>query len=58
VHAYWPSQHCQRRLQRNSGILNGNSYRNLINPFEPVSFSDDQVESMHLAALGGAAPGS
>jgi trimethylamine--corrinoid protein Co-methyltransferase len=28
-------------------------YRNLVNPFEPVRlFSDDQVESMHLAALG------
>ena len=27
-------------------------YRNLVNPFEPVRiFSDDQVESMHLAAL-------
>jgi trimethylamine--corrinoid protein Co-methyltransferase len=28
-------------------------YRNLVNPFEPVRiFSDDQVESMHLGALG------
>jgi trimethylamine--corrinoid protein Co-methyltransferase len=28
-------------------------YRNLVNPFEPVRiFSDDQVESMHTAALG------
>src|SRR6201993_3051443 len=28
-------------------------YRNLRNPFEPVRiFSDDQIESMHLAALG------
>ena len=28
-------------------------YRNLVNPFVPVRiFSDDQVESMHLAALG------
>src|SRR5579864_9774656 len=28
-------------------------YRNLVNPFEPVRiFSDDQVESIHLAALG------
>jgi trimethylamine--corrinoid protein Co-methyltransferase len=28
-------------------------YRNLLNPFEPVRiFSDDQVESMHAAALG------
>src|SRR2546421_10754038 len=28
-------------------------YRNLVNPFEPVRiFSDDQVENMHLAALG------
>jgi trimethylamine---corrinoid protein Co-methyltransferase len=28
-------------------------YRDLVNPFEPVRiFSDDQVESMHLAALG------
>src|ERR1700682_575204 len=28
-------------------------YRNLVNPFEPVRiFSDDQVESMHAAALG------
>src|ERR1700730_18964337 len=27
-------------------------YRTLVNPFEPVRiFSDDQVESMHLAAL-------
>ena len=28
-------------------------YRHLVNPFEPVRlFSDDQIESMHLAALG------
>src|SRR5256885_16854828 len=28
-------------------------YRNLANPFAPVRiFSDDQVENMHLAALG------
>jgi trimethylamine---corrinoid protein Co-methyltransferase len=28
-------------------------YRNLLNPFEPVRlFSDDQIESMHQAALG------
>ncbi|HEX4647433.1 MAG TPA: trimethylamine methyltransferase family protein [Steroidobacteraceae bacterium] len=28
-------------------------YRNLVNPFEPVRiFSDDQVEYMHIAALG------
>jgi len=28
-------------------------YRNLINPFAPVRiFSDDHIESMHLAALG------
>src|SRR5438309_9839598 len=28
-------------------------YRNLANPFAPVRiFSDDQVEKMHLAALG------
>src|SRR5580700_4755445 len=28
-------------------------YRQLLNPFEPVRlFSDDQVESMHLAAIG------
>src|SRR6267154_2853207 len=28
-------------------------YRNLVNPFEPARiFSDDQVESIHLAALG------
>jgi trimethylamine---corrinoid protein Co-methyltransferase len=28
-------------------------YRNLVNPFEPVRlFSDDQIERMHLAALG------
>jgi trimethylamine--corrinoid protein Co-methyltransferase len=28
-------------------------YRNLVNPFDPVRiFSDDQVESMHTAALG------
>jgi len=28
-------------------------YRNLVNPFEPTRiFSDDQVESIHLAALG------
>jgi trimethylamine---corrinoid protein Co-methyltransferase len=28
-------------------------YRNLVNPFTPVRiFSDDQIESMHLAALG------
>ncbi|HEX8782032.1 MAG TPA: trimethylamine methyltransferase family protein, partial [Steroidobacteraceae bacterium] len=28
-------------------------YRNLVNPFAPVRiFSDDHIESMHLAALG------
>jgi len=28
-------------------------YRRLVNPFEPVKlFSDDQIESMHVAALG------
>src|ERR1700752_2344998 len=28
-------------------------YRNLLNPFEPVRiFSDDHIESMHVAALG------
>src|ERR1700756_4327867 len=28
-------------------------YRNLVNPFEPARiFSDDQIESIHLAALG------
>jgi trimethylamine---corrinoid protein Co-methyltransferase len=28
-------------------------YRNLVNPFEPVRiFSEDQIESMHLGALG------
>src|SRR6476660_9150880 len=28
-------------------------YRNLLNPFEPTRiFSDDQVESIHLTALG------
>jgi trimethylamine--corrinoid protein Co-methyltransferase len=28
-------------------------YRNLVNPFEPTRiFSDDQIESIHLAALG------
>jgi trimethylamine--corrinoid protein Co-methyltransferase len=28
-------------------------YRNLVNPFEPVRiFSDDQIEAIHLAALG------
>src|SRR5690242_14281014 len=28
-------------------------YRNLVNPFEPIRiFSDDQIESIHLTALG------
>ena len=28
-------------------------YRNLVNPFEPVRlFSDDEIESLHDAALG------
>jgi trimethylamine--corrinoid protein Co-methyltransferase len=28
-------------------------YRNLVNPFEPVRlFSDDEIESLHAAALG------
>ncbi|MGB9330983.1 MAG: trimethylamine methyltransferase family protein, partial [Steroidobacteraceae bacterium] len=36
-----------------TGVERSARYRNLVNPFEPVRiFSDDQVESMHLAALG------
>jgi trimethylamine---corrinoid protein Co-methyltransferase len=47
-----------RRPQRAGGAAvaqppRSTRYRNLVNPFEPVRiFSDDQVESMHLAALG------
>src|SRR5579864_6154042 len=34
-------------------VNRSSSYRNLINPFEPARiFSDDQVESIHLTALG------
>jgi trimethylamine---corrinoid protein Co-methyltransferase len=33
-------------------VARSTRYRNLVNPFEPVRiFSDDQVESVHLAAL-------
>src|SRR5579864_3392128 len=33
-------------------VARSTRYRNLVNPFEPVRiFSDDQVESIHLAAL-------
>lgn len=33
-------------------VVRSTRYRNLVNPFEPVRiFSDDQVESIHLAAL-------
>src|SRR5580692_5400627 len=36
-----------------TGVERSARYRNLVNPFEPVRiFSDDQVESMHQAALG------
>jgi trimethylamine--corrinoid protein Co-methyltransferase len=47
-----------RRRESNRAITGGQPersirYRNLVNPFEPVRiFSEDQVESMHLAALG------
>ena len=35
------------------GVERSSRYRNLVNPFEPVRlFSDDQIESMHVAALG------
>ncbi|MDB6158552.1 MAG: trimethylamine methyltransferase [Gammaproteobacteria bacterium] len=34
-------------------VVRSSRYRNLVNPFEPTRiFSDDQVESIHLAALG------
>jgi trimethylamine--corrinoid protein Co-methyltransferase len=34
-------------------VARSTRYRNLVNPFEPIRiFSDDQLESMHLAALG------
>ena len=35
------------------GVERSLRYRNLVNPFEPLRiFSDDQVQSIHLAALG------
>ncbi len=46
-----------RRRDSNRALTGGEPerslrYRNLVNPFEPVRiFSDDEVESMHLAAL-------
>ena len=46
-----------RRRESNRAMTGGQPersirYRNLVNPFEPVRiFSEDQVESMHLAAL-------
>ena len=34
-------------------VARSSRYRNLVNPFEPARiFSDDQIESIHLAALG------
>src|SRR5262245_19106022 len=34
-------------------VARSTRYRNLLNPFQPVRiFSDDQIESLHLAALG------
>src|SRR5215475_6758648 len=34
-------------------VARSTRYRNLVNPFEPVRiFSDDQIESLHQAALG------
>jgi len=45
----------RRESQRTGGGQPERSrrYRHLVNPFEPVRiFSDDQIESMHLAALG------
>src|SRR5690242_11047881 len=36
-----------------AGVERSSRYRGLVNPFEPVRiFSDDQIESMHVAALG------
>ena len=41
------------RSARAAAAERSSRYRQLVNPFEPVRiFSDDQVESMHLAALG------
>jgi len=44
----------RRETPRSASAESGRSvrYRNLVNPFQPVRiFSDDQVESIHLAAL-------
>ena len=47
-----------RRRDPQRGAAGGHTerslrYRNLLNPFEPVRiFSDDHIESMHVAALG------
>src|SRR6202011_5342504 len=47
----------RRRDSQKTGTVEGvprsSRYRNLVNPFEPARiFSDDQIESIHLAALG------
>jgi trimethylamine--corrinoid protein Co-methyltransferase len=46
----------RREAQKTGGVERverSSRYRNLVNPFEPARiFSDDQIESIHLAALG------
>src|SRR5579872_1398539 len=43
----------RREAQASAAPARSVRYRHLINPFEPVRiFSDDQIESIHLAALG------
>ena len=48
-----PRRREQHRAGAAAGAERATRYRQLVNPFEPVRiFSDDQVESMHLGALG------
>jgi len=48
-----PRRRESSRGSANAGAERSTRYRNLVNPFEPLRiFSDDQVESMHLSALG------
>ncbi|MBV8910126.1 MAG: trimethylamine methyltransferase family protein, partial [Gammaproteobacteria bacterium] len=48
-----PRRREAHRAAVGGGAARSSRYRGLVNPFEPVRiFSDEQIESMHVAALG------
>jgi len=48
-----PRRRDSQKMATVERVERSSRYRNLVNPFEPTRiFSDDQVESIHLAALG------